>query len=181
MSVFYEFDEVDAFTVGVLGEPGHRVFLLQCRRGSTRVAVKCEKQQAAAIAAYLRKVLHDLPQPDDRPLPASLELVPPLEPAFVLGPVGLGYDRENDRLLVQLEEIVVSDVEDDDDDQDEAARREDAENEDVSRGHVRLFLTRGQAVAFCERSEETVAAGRPLCIFCGLPINPDGHPCPRMN
>ena len=46
---------------------------------------------------------------------------------------------------------------------------------------MRMFLTRSQALAFCERSEATVAAGRPLCQFCGLPIDPDGHPCPRMN
>jgi uncharacterized repeat protein (TIGR03847 family) len=167
MSIFYEFDEVDAFTVGVQGEPGRRTFLLQCRRGTTRVTIKCEKQQAAAITEYLRKVLNDLPQPEDRPLPSALELLAPMDPAFVLGPVGLGYDRANDRLLVQLEEVVVGD--------------EDEPEREVERGHVRLFLTRGQAVAFCERSEETIAAGRPLCVFCGLPIDPDGHPCPRMN
>ena len=37
--------------------------------------------------------------------------------AFVLGPIGLGYDRVNDRLLVQLEELVEADVDDDDDDE----------------------------------------------------------------
>jgi hypothetical protein len=26
-----------------------------------------------------------------------------------------------------------------------------------------------------------VAAGRPACLFCGLPVNIDGHACPRMN
>jgi uncharacterized repeat protein (TIGR03847 family) len=170
MGVYFEFDEVDAFTVGVLGEPGHRTFLLQCRRGGTRITVKCEKQQASAIAAYLRKVLTDLPQPDDRPVPAALELVTPLDPAFVLGPVGLGYDRTSDRLLVQLEEIVA--VDDEGEQEGEAAE---------DRGVVRMFLTRAQAVAFCERSEEAVAAGRPQCMFCGLPIDPEGHACPRMN
>src|SRR6266545_3193948 len=130
MGVFFEFDEVDAFTVGVEGEPGHRSFFLQCRRGGTRVTIKCEKQQASAIAAYLRRVLHDLPQPDDRPLPAALELVPPLDAAFVLGPVGLGYDRANDRLLIQLEEIVA--VDDEGEPDPEAA---------ADRGHVRMFLT----------------------------------------
>ncbi|HAI99827.1 MAG TPA: DUF3090 domain-containing protein, partial [Dehalococcoidia bacterium] len=25
------------------------------------------------------------------------------------------------------------------------------------------------------------AAGRPRCFLCGLPINPDGHVCPRAN
>ncbi len=108
MGVFYEFDEVDAFTVGAIGKPGQRTFLLQARRGTTRVTVKCEKQQAAAIADYLRKVMSDLPSPADQPLPAAMELAEPVEPAFVLGPIGLGYDRDNDRVLVQLEEVVPS-------------------------------------------------------------------------
>jgi broad specificity phosphatase PhoE len=33
MSVFYDFDEVDVFTVGALGVPGQRTFVLQARRG----------------------------------------------------------------------------------------------------------------------------------------------------
>ncbi len=170
MGVFYEFDEVDTFTVGAIGEPGQRTFYLQARRGTTRVSVKCEKQQAAAIADYLGKVLDDLPAVADRPMPAAMVLAEPVEAAFVLGPVGLGYDRGNDRLLVQLEEVVPVDDEG------------EAEPEAIEdRGHLRVFLTRSQARAFCDHTTETVAAGRPACQFCGLPIDPDGHPCPRMN
>ena len=39
-------------------------------------------------------------------MPGAIELRDPGEQAFVLGPIGLGYDRGNDRLLVQLEELV---------------------------------------------------------------------------
>jgi uncharacterized repeat protein (TIGR03847 family) len=39
----------------------------------------------------------------------------------------------------------------------------------------------GQAVAFIEVAEAAVAAGRPSCLFCGRPIDPNGHMCPRMN
>jgi uncharacterized repeat protein (TIGR03847 family) len=53
MGVFYEFDEVDAFTVGAIGRPGSREFYMQARRGGTRVTVKCEKQSVTAIADYL--------------------------------------------------------------------------------------------------------------------------------
>lgn len=178
MSVFFEFDEVDAFTVAALGRPGQRTFLLQVRHDGDRVTVKCEKQQVAAIADYLRRVLNDLPAPESRPLPVSMELAGPAEPAFVLGPIGLGYDRDNDRLLVQLEELLPDDLEDDDDDEEE----EEPEPPDaVDRGHVRLFMSRGQALAFCEQAESTVSAGRPACIFCAQPMDPDGHACPRMN
>jgi uncharacterized repeat protein (TIGR03847 family) len=172
-SPFFEFDEVDMFTAAAIGEPGSRVFYLHARAGQQRVTVKCEKQQVTAIAQYLRRVLSDLPPPEDRPLP--FELRDPGELSFVLGPIGLGYDRGNDRLLVQLEELLPSTGDDEDDDEDVVTE------DDPDRGHVRLYVTRSQAAAFCEYADELVAAGRPNCQWCGNPIDPDGHPCPRMN
>ena len=53
--------------------------------------------------------------------------------------------------------------------------------EDVDRGHVRLYVNRGQAAAFCERANDVIEAGRPTCRWCSNPIDPDGHLCPRMN
>ncbi len=170
MGIHYDFDEVDAFTVGAIGIPGQRTFLLQARRGRERVTVKCEKQQAAAIADYLRKVLNDLPPADERPIAGALELAPPLDATFVLGPVGLGYERANDRVLVQLDEFVPVD--------DDGEPDPDLVDE---RSRVRVFLTRGQVTAFCELAEQVVAAGRPPCMWCALPMDPDGHVCPRMN
>ena len=167
MSAFYEFDEVDAFTTGAIGRPGERVFFLQARVGRQRVAVKCEKQQVAAIVQYLRRVLHDLPPPDDRPLPGAPELSTPVRQTFVLGPIGLGYDRNNDRVVVQLEEMVETD--------------DDGEPVEAEQGHIRLYVSRSQAAAFCDHADEVIAAGRPTCQWCSLPIDPDGHPCPRMN
>ncbi len=170
MGVYYDFDEVDAFTVGAVGRPGQRLFMFQARRGRERVTVKCEKQQAAAIADYLRKLLHDLPPPDDRPMPGALELTEPVEAAFVLGPIGLGYDRSADRVVLQLDEFVPVDDE----------GEPDSEAVD-GRSRVRVFLTRGQVAALCDQAEGLVAAGRPPCMWCNLPMDPDGHICPRMN
>ena len=36
MGVFFEFDDVDAFTVGTEGRPGERVFYLQARSSGQR-------------------------------------------------------------------------------------------------------------------------------------------------
>ncbi len=174
MTVFHDFDEVDVFTVGAIGVPGQRTFVLQVRRGRERVTVKCEKQQAGAIADHLRRILNDLPPPADTPVPGAMEIAAPIEPAFVLGPVGLGYDRAADRVLIQLDEFVpVGEDEEDDDPIDLAA--------DEDRSRVRVFLTPGQAKAFIDQAETLVAAGRPTCRWCGFPIDPDGHACPRMN
>ena len=167
MSVFYEFEDVDVFTTGAIGEPGARTFFLQARHGQQRVAVKCEKQQVSAIVQYLQRALSDLPPPEDKPIAAALELVQPVEQVFVLGPIGLGYDRSSDRLIVQLEEVGALDEE-----------GEEIEGRD---GHIRLYVTRSQAASFCDHAEMVVAAGRPDCQWCSNPIDPDGHACPRMN
>jgi|SRR3954453_4197523 len=170
MGIFYQLDEVDAFSTAAIGEPGHRAFYLQIRHSDVNIVVKCEKQQAAAIAQYLRKVMSDLPAPNVKPLPSVAHLAEPVDAAFVLGAIGLGYDRDSDRLLVQLEEVVTVD---------ENGEPDPDALED--RGHVRLLLQRGQALAFCEHTEIVVAAGRPPCRFCGKPLDPDGHACPKMN
>ena len=70
-------------------------------------------------------------------------------------------------MIVQLEEVGAYDDEGD-----------PIEGRD---GHIRVYVTRAQAAAFCEHAERVVAAGRPDCQWCDLPIDPDGHACPRMN
>jgi uncharacterized repeat protein (TIGR03847 family) len=175
MSIFYEFDEVDEFSAGAVGEPGSRVFYLSARHGRQRVTVRCEKLQVKAISTWLRNVLNDLPPSDNRPLVRQPDLGSAPDHAFVLGPIGLGYDRANDRLLVQLEELLEDDAADDESD-DESAGLEPSD-----RGHIRFYVTRGQADAFCEHADRVVAAGRPPCQWCGNPIDPQGHACPRMN
>lgn len=168
MSVFFEFDDVDMFTVGTVGEPGSRTFYLHVRAEGRKMAIKCEKQQALAISQYLDKVLSDLPPAEDRPISGAMEMSEPGDTLFVLGPIGLGYDRSNDKVLLQLEEIGEVDEEgemvDDDD-----------------RGHIRIYITRGQAAAFTGHAINVIESGRPECRWCGNPIDPDGHPCPRMN
>jgi uncharacterized repeat protein (TIGR03847 family) len=42
-------------------------------------------------------------------------------------------------------------------------------------------LDRAAARAFARRCATVVAAGRPPCPFCGRPLDPAGHLCPRAN
>ncbi|MFA5919625.1 MAG: DUF3090 family protein [Candidatus Nanopelagicaceae bacterium] len=43
------------------------------------------------------------------------------------------------------------------------------------------MLTSAQTEAFIERATRVINAGRPPCPFCGLPLDPRGHVCPRAN
>jgi uncharacterized repeat protein (TIGR03847 family) len=181
-SIFYEFDEVDEFSASAIGEPGSRVFYLSARHGRQRVTVRCEKLQVKAISTWLRNVLNDLPPSEHRPLVGQPDLGSAPDHAFILGPIGLGYDRVNDRLLVQLEELIDADEDAEETGDDDGAGTALAEaTEPIDRGHIRFYVTRGQADAFCEHADRVVAAGRPPCRWCGNPIDPQGHACPRLN
>ncbi|MEI8022832.1 MAG: DUF3090 domain-containing protein [Actinomycetota bacterium] len=171
MSSFFEFDTTDTFTTGALGEPGQRTFVLQVRADGQRITIKCEKEQVAAMSEYLRKLLADAPDVSQRPIEDAMQLSMPIEPEFVLGTVGLAYDSISDRLVIQLDEIDAASVDEND--------FENIDQQDLSR--IRANITRGQAAAFCEHADSVIASGRPTCIFCGRPINKDGHLCPRMN
>jgi uncharacterized repeat protein (TIGR03847 family) len=173
----FDLGEVDAFTAGTVGPPGQRVFFLQARGNGQIVTLKCEKQQVEALGQFLERLLQDLPAPGDGPLPTVLELVEPLDPAWIAGQLGVAWEADLDRFIIAVEEL------------DATTGGEGVEEGDVApepepsldRGTMRLLVTRGQALAFAGRAAELVASGRPACRFCGLPMDPEGHPCPRMN
>jgi uncharacterized repeat protein (TIGR03847 family) len=51
----------------------------------------------------------------------------------------------------------------------------------ASRQSVRVVLSPPQARSFVRRARALVSAGRPPCPFCGGPLDPTGHVCPRAN
>ena len=163
----FELLEPDTFTAGTVGPPGQRVFYLQARDGDLVITVRCEKQQVAALAEYFDGLLDDL-EPSPVAVEADdVELVEPVIPIWTVGPIGVAYDDPDDRIVVVLEQLV----------------EEDEEGNPVSEegGTVKVRLTRSQVSGFVHRSRALVSAGRPPCRFCGLPLDPDGHMCPRMN
>ena len=46
---------------------------------------------------------------------------------------------------------------------------------------LRVRIGPAEARDFVRRAEALVSAGRPACPFCGQPLNPEGHFCPRRN
>ena len=158
MSESFELLDVDKFTVGAVGEPGQRLFLLQARAGAQVVTLKLEKVQVAALATHLGNMLQDLPQPGT--LPDDFDLEDPAEPEWVVGTLGARYDEDVDRLLLVAEEAV-------------------PEGEEAA--EARFALTREQVAALAQHGTQLVAAGRPPCPLCGYPLDPRGHDCPRTN
>jgi uncharacterized repeat protein (TIGR03847 family) len=186
MAESYDFESPDFFTTGTVGTPGRRVFYLQARQGGRVVTLKLEKEQIGALAEYLAKLLADLPAPG--PLPQDMALLEPVAEAWVVGSLGVAYDESADRILIVAEELT-EESEDEEEEEEEGgesteppegtAPAEPEESPDTAKARFRL--TRPQAAAFVERGRALVQSGRPICRTCGLPIDPDGHPCPGTN
>ena len=157
----YDLPAPDVFTAGTVGEPGQRVFYFQARDGETVVTLRCEKQQVAALAEYFDGLLNDLEPTPYGIAAGDLRLSEPIAEIWTVGPIGVAYDEPDDRIVVVLEELT--------------------EEEESDGASVRVRLTRAQVSAFVNHARALVAAGRPPCRFCGLPLDPDGHMCPRMN
>jgi uncharacterized repeat protein (TIGR03847 family) len=165
----FDLPDPDRFTAGTVGPPGQRVFYLQAGEGAQVVSLRLEKAQVAALAEYLASVLADLPTPEPESLPEDLDLVEPVVPEWVVGQIGVVFDEDRDRMLVQAEELVEEEAEG------------DVEPLEVEKGIARVALTRAQVAAFVGRAAELVAAGRPPCPLCGRPMDPAGHACIKTN
>lgn len=176
--MYFDFENADAFATGAIGEPGQRTFYLQVRAEGRVVSVKCEKSQVQALSTYLRDMLADMPDTGPVLDPTKSSLVNPVEQDFVLGSIGLGIDKANMRMVVQLEEMVFID---DDDDENIFDILEDGDDDESPTTVVRVLLTPEQVRAFCDTADLFVTAGRATCKWCSQPINPAGHACPKFN
>jgi uncharacterized repeat protein (TIGR03847 family) len=166
----YELNPAERITAGAVGHPGQRVFYLQARQDDQLVTLLVEKEQVQALAIGIEEFLDDLHRRfphlaetlvDVRP--EQMDLEEPVEPAFRVGQLGLGYDEETDRLILVAREI-----------QDEGADPEQA-------SVARIWGTREQLRAMSRWGLEVANQGRPICGNCGQPIDPEGHFCPKRN
>ncbi len=177
MSASFDLPEPAKVTVGTVGDAGARTFYLQGRQDDRLVTLKLEKQQVAALAELLTELLSELPDADDLPDPASLELEEPVLAEWVVGGMQLSFDTTADRVVLLAEELLEAGTGDD------PAGDDPAGDDPASReGAIgRLAFSRAQAAALIARSTELVTSGRPSCPLCGYPMDPAGHSCPKTN
>ena len=172
------FDSPDRFVAEALGEPGHRTFYLQAAQGHRVVTVALEKAQVAVLAARLGDLIREVERRGIE-LADGSEAIPargldePVIEAFRVGTMTLTWDGQSHVLVVEAREVTDEESGDEnDEDEDELEDGPDL---------LRVRLSAPAARGFIAHANQVVAAGRLPCPLCGMPLNPEGHICPRKN
>ena len=152
---------------GTIGEPGERAFFIQARSDNRVVSVALEKAQVQAVATRLEVMIAEVRKSnpliaiqslpvDDAPLDT------PVDEEFQVGAISLAWDEDQQLITLELYEL-------------------EEDEEDAEGGVLEINFSLGVASSFVNRSKALVNAGRVPCPFCGIPIDPRGHLCPRAN
>lgn len=147
------------------GEPGQRTFRLVVEAGAAQGLVWLEKDQLFQLAVYLQNAVQGLSKEERsrrstfRERAWSGDRIPV---DFKARRVLVSHDQPNSAFYLQV-------------------HQDDEEQPDPEASSVSFWITTDQAETLAEAALRICAAGRPSCFLCGLPINPDGHMCPRSN
>ncbi|HVF05561.1 MAG TPA: DUF3090 domain-containing protein [Frankiaceae bacterium] len=182
---FFTFDPPERFVAGTVGQPGERTFFLQARGGGAVTSVALEKVQVSVLAEKVEELLDEVRRRGvdvAAVAPAGSDDVAPLDQPileeFRVGTMRLAWDGEDD--VVVIEALAQTGTEDAEADAaDETA--DDTEDDEAGPDMLRVRISAETARAFVQRARRVVAAGRPPCPLCGLPLDPEGHICPRQN
>ncbi|WP_326599942.1 DUF3090 domain-containing protein [Streptomyces sp. NBC_01803] len=183
------YDPPERFVAGTVGLPGRRTFFLQATAAGRTTSVALEKAQVEALAERIDELLDEVVRRSGGnttvPAVASSELSDtgplqtPVEEEFRVGTMALAWDSENERMIVEAQALVELEAES----EEAFAEAEERLLRDDENGPpmLRVRLTGTMARAFAQRALEVVNAGRPPCPLCSLPLDPEGHVCPRQN
>ena len=147
-NLILELDPVTHITAGAIGQPGHRAFFIQAKRGPDFVTLLCEKEQVQALADAIEEMVQNLEQEfglarhtDLAADETVMAIHEPVDPLFRVGAMGLGYDANRDRILLVVQEAL-------------------AEEEERDPREVRFFATRAQMEALSQYAHDVIGRGR---------------------
>jgi uncharacterized repeat protein (TIGR03847 family) len=172
------FERPSRFVAGTVGQPGDRTFYLQASDDTGRtVSVALEKAQVQVLADRMNELLDEVAGRSGAVIPPDADvddlepLTTPVDEEFRVAAMGLAWDGV-------AEAVVVEAVAAGDEPIDEDAILSDS---DEGPDALRVTITPMAARAFVARARRVIAAGRPPCPLCSLPLDPAGHVCPRQN
>ncbi|MEP7106069.1 MAG: DUF3090 family protein [Chloroflexota bacterium] len=163
MNRSFELDPVEQLVVAAVGEPGARRFFLLARNAADRATLACEKFHIQGLVARIQQLL------ETQGLGSAFDPTPgTAAPAvgaedWTIGELGLGYHESRKLFVIVAREQVGGGEE-----TDEVAT-------------ARFWAGPDRIRAFSRQAEQVLSSGRTVCTYCGLPMDPAGHPCPASN
>ncbi len=171
-----EYVEPDRFVAGTVGPAGQRTFFLQATDGRRVTSVSLEKAQVEMLAERIGEMLEALDDTADLPsAPIDNDpLTTPIDDEFRVGTLTLAWDVERALVVIEaLDSAVAVEVDD--------SGEPTVEVVEPDTTTLRVSITPSTAREFTRRALALVEGGRPPCPFCGDPLDPTGHICPRAN
>ena len=172
--IVYRHDSTSRFIVSTIGQPGERQFFIQIKSANGLNTLAVEKSQVIALTEKFDELIRELrrskiAQQSDLTQTAEIDDQPlelPIEQDFQIGIISIAWESNlvivNIQAASQDDELILDDFD---------------SGPDLVIATLRISQVRG----FCERAKLIVSAGRAACPFCGLPVDPSGHLCPRAN
>ena len=107
---------VSHLTTDAIGQPGKRIFYIQAWQGERTITLIAEKIQIQSLAVGVEQFLTeltqrfpDLPEASSSYVEEKMHIHPPVDPLFRTGELGLGYDAEDDLVVLISREQVAED------------------------------------------------------------------------
>jgi uncharacterized repeat protein (TIGR03847 family) len=174
-----DFGAAELLDAEAIGQPGNRRFRLFAlsRRGRS-ASLWMEREQMEALAVAIDGLLAQVSgQVVLRPEAQAVVAPAPHAPAefpkhpdveFQVGRMQIGYDEEDDRVVLRASPLEV------------VERNGELEvNEEVAPAFA-VSLTQAHATRLSIHISAVLSGGRPRCPLCGQPMR-DGHVCAKQN
>ena len=174
------YDPPERCVAGSVGPPGQRTFFLQASDGARRTTVSLEKEQVRLLGSSLEQLVDEVAAVAGSPEAAAAyadnaPLDAPFDDDFRVQRLSLAWDAARERVVVEaFDRPDAADLLDLD-------PEGDYPWEGMPPQSVTLVLDAARARAFAQRCTASLEGGRPGCPFCGQPLDPSGHICPRAN
>ncbi len=160
----FDLNPTDDLAVATVGPTGGRQFYLLARGAGERATLACEKFHIQGLVLRIQQVL------ETQGLGSAFQPFPTRQMPEVgatdwrIGELGLGFHESKRQFVIVAREL----QEGEDADPDEAAT-------------ARFWVSAERVRGFARQAEQVLSSGRPICTYCGLPIDPEGHHCPASN
>lgn len=180
MAQSFEIDPVRELAVATVGEPGNRRFFLVASGVDQRATLGCEKFHVQGLVLRVQQIL------ETQGLGSAFDPMPGRrmpqvgDPDWQVGELGIGYHAARGRFVIVARQLVEGERAEPGGDDDDAETLEAASGSGTG-AIARVWVDPDRVRAFARQAEAILSAGRPLCTYCGLPIDPAGHPCPASN